>query len=209
MVWYGDFLFLTITPFFLWWKYVFEYDVISSEIWIYDMWIIFRFYNIQKIAINHCKQKKIPYFFRNTGFNLLAEWERFELSRAFYTPTPLAGEPLRPLGYHSESKVQYKGEVAERVGFEPTAHCCVTGFQDQLLKPLGHLSECASIFYHGKTDLSTINVQNFFFLSKTFRPGEQIALRWRWSATNLRAKHRSDNTKNRWWDTDTANWSNV
>ena len=31
-------------------------------------------------------------------------------------------------------------KLAERVGFEPTAHCCVTGFQDQLLKPLGHLS---------------------------------------------------------------------
>ena len=30
--------------------------------------------------------------------------------------------------------------VAERVGFEPTAPCGVTGFQDQLLKPLGHLS---------------------------------------------------------------------
>ena len=30
--------------------------------------------------------------------------------------------------------------MAERVGFEPTAHCCVTGFQDRLLKPLGHLS---------------------------------------------------------------------
>ena len=34
--------------------------------------------------------------------------------------------------------------MAERVGFEPTAHCCVTGFQDQLLKPLGHLSESLS-----------------------------------------------------------------
>ena len=30
--------------------------------------------------------------------------------------------------------------MAERVGFEPTARCRVTGFQDQLLKPLGHLS---------------------------------------------------------------------
>ena len=30
--------------------------------------------------------------------------------------------------------------MAERVGFEPTAPCGVTGFQDQLLKPLGHLS---------------------------------------------------------------------
>ena len=30
--------------------------------------------------------------------------------------------------------------MAERVGFEPTARCRVTGFQGQLLKPLGHLS---------------------------------------------------------------------
>ncbi|CDS82815.1 hypothetical protein BN1097_1110001 [Clostridioides difficile] len=29
--------------------------------------------------------------------------------------------------------------MAERVGFEPTAPFEVTGFQDQLLKPLGHL----------------------------------------------------------------------
>ncbi len=29
----------------------------------------------------------------------LAQKEGFEPSRAFYTPTPLAGEPLRPLGY--------------------------------------------------------------------------------------------------------------
>ena len=33
----------------------------------------------------------------------LAEWEGFEPSRRFWRPTPLAGEPLRPLGYHSES----------------------------------------------------------------------------------------------------------
>ena len=30
--------------------------------------------------------------------------------------------------------------MAERVGFEPTVPCEITGFQDQLLKPLGHLS---------------------------------------------------------------------
>ena len=34
--------------------------------------------------------------------------------------------------------------MAERVGFEPTAPCGVTGFQDQLLKPLGHLSIMSS-----------------------------------------------------------------
>ena len=34
--------------------------------------------------------------------SFLAEWEGFEPSRRFWRPTPLAGEPLRPLGYHSE-----------------------------------------------------------------------------------------------------------
>ena len=29
----------------------------------------------------------------------------------------------------------------ESVGFEPTVPCGITGFQDQLLKPLGQLSE--------------------------------------------------------------------
>ena len=40
-----------------------------------------------------------------------------------------------PLGINLEGFI-----MAERVGFEPTAPCGVTGFQDQLLKPLGHLS---------------------------------------------------------------------
>ena len=31
--------------------------------------------------------------------------------------------------------------MAERVGFEPTVVLPITGFQDQLLKPLGHLSK--------------------------------------------------------------------
>ena len=31
--------------------------------------------------------------------------------------------------------------MAERVGFEPTVPFGITGFQDQLLKPLGHLSK--------------------------------------------------------------------
>ena len=36
---------------------------------------------------------------------LLAQKEGFEPSRAFYTPTPLAGEPLRPLGYFCKPKM--------------------------------------------------------------------------------------------------------
>ena len=44
------------------------------------------------------RAQKSPVSIENTGF-LLAQKEGFEPSRAFYTPTPLAGEPLRPLGY--------------------------------------------------------------------------------------------------------------
>ena len=35
------------------------------------------------------------------GFQILAEKERFELSRRYSRPTPLAGAPLRPLEYFS------------------------------------------------------------------------------------------------------------
>ena len=65
----------------------------------------------------------------------MAEKEGFEPSRQLSHPTPLAGEPLRPLGYFS-----MLSELAEREGFEPPVPCDITGFQDQRLKPLGHLS---------------------------------------------------------------------
>ena len=35
----------------------------------------------------------------------------------------------------------------EKVGFEPTVPFSITGFQDQLLKPLGHLSMKFSCFF--------------------------------------------------------------
>ena len=37
--------------------------------------------------------------------------------------------------------------MAERVGFEPTVPCDITGFQDRLLKPLGHLSKKQVLLY--------------------------------------------------------------
>ena len=55
------------------------------------------------------------------------------------TPNGLANRPLQPLEYFPKCLKS----VAERVGFEPTAPFGVTGFQDQLHKPLGHLSEYA------------------------------------------------------------------
>ena len=46
--------------------------------------------------------------------------------------------------------------VAERVGFEPTAPFGVTGFQDQLHKPLGHLSENGiKLVTHPRLELGT------------------------------------------------------
>ena len=65
----------------------------------------------------------------------MAEWRGFEPPRGC-PPNDLANRPLEPLEYHT---------VAERVGFEPTVLCSITGFQDQLLKPLGHLSVTLNI----------------------------------------------------------------
>ena len=75
---------------------------------------------------------------------LCAQMERFELSHRLSQSTPLAGEPLEPLGYIclcgcANFVAQAKLE-AEREGFEPPVPFDITGFQDQRLKPLGHLS---------------------------------------------------------------------
>ena len=73
----------------------------------------------------------------------------FEPMRPLTNPNDLANRPLQPLEYFSRltclvSTISICGTLmflmAERVGFEPTAPFGVTGFQDQLLKPLGHLS---------------------------------------------------------------------
>ena len=69
----------------------------------------------------------------------------FEPMRPYTNPNGLANRPLQPLEYFSRLiKIVCQIFMAERVGFEPTAPCGVTGFQDQLLKPLGHLSIMSS-----------------------------------------------------------------
>ena len=73
-----------------------------------------------------------------TGVLYLAEKPGFEPGRPLTEPTPLAGEPLRPLGYFSVSR------LAEREGFEPPVPFGITGFQDQRLQPLGHRSKLTS-----------------------------------------------------------------
>lgn len=55
----------------------------------------------------------------------MARKEGFEPSHVVWTSTPLAGEPLRPLGYFRKLSfikicASTKVKMAERVGFEPT-----------------------------------------------------------------------------------------
>ena len=78
----------------------------------------------------------------------MAEKPGFEPGRRLSHPTPLAGEPLRPLGYFSTEPVMIF--MAEREGFEPPVPFGITGFQDQRLQPLGHLSVTSDIYYKRK-----------------------------------------------------------
>ena len=61
--------------------------------------------------------------------------------------------------------------LAERVGFEPTVPSGITGFQDRLLKPLGHLSiglhQTALLLYYKKQILSRENSKFFWTISKS------------------------------------------
>ena len=65
-----------------------------------------------------------------------AEKEGFEPSRRLSQPTPLAGEPLRPLGYFRMRYEKTGGESGIRT------HGCfhIAGFQDRCFQPLSHLS---------------------------------------------------------------------
>lgn len=63
------------------------------------------------------------------------------------TYTLSRGAPSAKLGYFSMPNfiIYMILHLAEREGFEPPAPCGVTGFQDQLHKPLGHLSALSLI----------------------------------------------------------------
>ena len=55
----------------------------------------------------------------------------------------------------------YNFIMAERVGFEPTVRCRITGFQDRLLKPLGHPS---AKYYSRAEQRRTLFSRNSFLL---------------------------------------------
>ena len=102
----------------------------------------------------------------------LAEKEGFEPSLRSSRTTPLAGEPLRPLGYFSMPKEKtiyicrarkpsHQGAAMKKSGGESgiRTHGCfhIAGFQDRFLRPLGHLSVSAALtYYHIALSLSII-----------------------------------------------------
>ena len=91
------------------------------------------------------KESKTPQPLGLQGFAFGGEGGIWTLAR-FNTSTPLAGEPLRPLGYFSKpvNGSRFKTVSSEflwrRERDSNPRPFRVTGFQDQLHKPLGHLS---------------------------------------------------------------------
>ena len=75
---------------------------------------------------------------------------------------PFQGSPFSLLGISPKLKLQ--SAKTEKVGFEPTVPCGITGFQDRLHKPLGHLSIAVKIGQLHKYITITFRCQ----LSKSF-----------------------------------------
>ena len=93
----------------------------------------------------------------------LARKEGFEPSHAVQASTPLAGEPLRPLGYFRRPVIK----LAERVGFEPTdaftSPVFKTGaFDHSAISPYVKANLCQKQirFYHPRSRLSTQNARS-------------------------------------------------
>ena len=88
----------------------------------------------------------------------MAEKAGFEPAHRLTRPNGLANRPLQPTWVLLHI-------LAEEVGFEPTAPCGVTGFQDQLLKPLGHPSVFGCEMREvgcGNLSLTLISLLNLF-----------------------------------------------
>ena len=75
------------------------------------------------------KEKPAGIIWILAGFG--AEKPGFEPGLRLSHTTPLAGEPLRPLGYFSKPFEYAQNQMeAEREGFEPPVPLSITSFQD-------------------------------------------------------------------------------
>ena len=109
----------------------------------------------EKAGLRNKKEHPETFVSRCSG----AEGGIWTLARVFKPPTPLAGEPLRPLGYFCmvEFPIKSGGESGIRT------HGCfhIAGFQDRCFQPLSHLSvrkaysiQTQIIYYHALSHLS-------------------------------------------------------
>ena len=110
--------------------------------------VIFNIYTISRILKQYKKCRSgadLPIWTKKPAVRDLltagvAEMERFELSRRFTHPTPLAGEPLRPLGYFSMSSSYAVKKTGGERGIRTPGTLQYNGFQDRRDRPLCHLS---------------------------------------------------------------------
>ena len=88
----------------------------------------------KKTYLTYINEGKIWFFWRRRrDLNPRAGHPTYALSR---------GAPSANLGTSPCTS------LAEREGFEPPVPYGITGFQDQLLKPLGHLSSLPTQYYY-------------------------------------------------------------
>lgn len=97
------------------------------------------FHILKEMAIskemNHSKLQQNPWYQAKACYTKgFVAWRgRRDLNprAGFIQPTPLAGEPLRPLGYFRIGRMNTYMvlKMAERVGFEPTGTCAPPVFK--------------------------------------------------------------------------------
>jgi hypothetical protein len=101
---------------------------------------------------------------RSPAGRCLPPWTRGEAERVGFEPTvpvieynSLAGSPIRPLSHLSDWSAAYPGEG----GIRTPGALRLNGFQDRLLRPLGHLSTTrktpATIGCDGPPDLRSMH----------------------------------------------------
>ena len=97
----------------------------------------------KKKPVRHMEKALKAFSIAFRAFSELARKEGFEPSHVVWTSTPLAGEPLRPLGYFRIGRMKYIYGLKNGGESGIRTHGCsrIAGFQDRFLKPLGHLSQ--------------------------------------------------------------------
>ena len=123
---------------------------------------------ICRFELGFCKNKKKRTETLYQSFSpFMAEKEGFEPSRQLSHPTPLAGEPLRPLGYFSTAYKKYLlgGERGIRTPGALRHHWFSRPAPSTTRPSL--LANQLKEFYHIQSDLSIASLKEFYGLCRT------------------------------------------